>query len=173
MDSRILWLPVAAVTVCQPAQATVYLTLEQAQALMFGNQALAPVPLALGAGDIASIEQQTGTRYYPGALRAWKGPEGYFYTDAVVGKHDLISYAVAVGLDGKVRQVEILDYRESYGGEVRSSAWRRQFVGRSHADPLRIGKDVQNISGATLSCAHVTDGIRRLLAIHAIAFPDH
>jgi len=43
-------------------------------------------------------------------------------------------------------------------------------VGRSHADPVQIGQDIQNISGATLSCQHVTDGIRRLLALYELAF---
>jgi Na+-transporting NADH:ubiquinone oxidoreductase subunit NqrC len=65
--------------------------------------------------------------------------------------------------------VEILEYREAYGGEVRGEGWRKQFVGRSHADPVQISRDIKNISGATLSCQHVTDGIRRLLALYAIA----
>jgi len=36
---------------------------------------------------------------------------------------------------------------------------------------VQIGRDIRNISGATLSCQHVTDGIRRLLAVcaHTIA----
>jgi Na+-transporting NADH:ubiquinone oxidoreductase subunit NqrC len=72
-------------------------------------------------------------------------------------------------LDGKVRQTEILEYREAYGGEVRNARWRTQFMGRQHSDPVRIGRDIQNISGATLSCEHVTDGIRRILATYAIA----
>lgn len=173
LDSRILWLPVAAISVCLPAQAAVYLSVEQAQKLMFGDQELTPVPLALNAADIANIERETATHYYPGSLRAWKAADGYFFVDAVVGKHDLITYALALGADGKIRQVEILEYRESYGGEVRSAGWRRQFVGRSHADPVRIGRDIQNISGATLSCQHVTDGIRRLLAVYAIAIAGH
>jgi len=172
-DSRIVWLPVAAIAICQPAQATVYLTVEQAQRLMFGDGELTPVPLALSATDAATVERETGTRYYPGALRAWKAPDGYFFADAVVGKHDLISYAVALGLDGRIRQVEILEYREAYGGAIRGAGWRRQFTGRSHADPVQIGRDIQNISGATLSCQHVTDGIRRLLAIYAIAIAGH
>ena len=168
-DSRILWLPVAAVAICQPAQAAVYLTVEQAQALMFGDKALVPLPLALTTQDVATIERESATHYFPGSLRAWKAPDGYFFVDEVIGKHDLITYAVAIGTDGKVRQVEILEYRESYGGEIRSAGWRRQFTGRSHADPVQIGRDIQNISGATLSCQHVTDGIRRLLAIYATA----
>lgn len=92
--------------------------------------------------------------------------------DAVIGKHDLITYAVALTNEGKVRQVEILEYREAYGGEVRSNSFRKQFVGRSHADPVQIGHDIQNISGATLSCTHVTEGIRRLLALYDVALTD-
>jgi len=167
--SRIVLLPVAALVAGQPVQAMVYLSLEQAQELMFPAQALTPVALQLSAADIARVERETGTRYFAGALRAWRATEGYFFVDAVIGKHDLISYAVALSADGKVRQVEILEYREAYGGEVRNAAWRRQFVGRAHGDPVQIGRDIRNISGATLSCQHVTDGIRRLLAVYAVA----
>jgi|SRR5579862_2265230 len=167
--SRIVVLPLAAITLCQPAQAMSYLSVEQAQQLMFGSRPLTPLPLALNATEIGAIERDSGVKVYAGSLRAWKADDGYFFTDAVIGKHDLINYAVALSADGKVRQVEILEYREAYGGEVRNAGWRAQFVGRHHGDPLQIGQDIQNISGATLSCQHVTDGIRRLLSTYAIA----
>ena len=64
-----------------------------------------------------------------------------------------------------MRQIEILSYRESHGGEIRLPAWRRQFVGKTSAAPLRLGDDISNISGATLSCQHVTDGVRRIVAV--------
>jgi Na+-transporting NADH:ubiquinone oxidoreductase subunit C len=47
---------------------------------------------------------------------------------------------------------------------VKLPAWRNQFVGKSAADPVKIGADIANISGATLSCTHITDGVRRLVA---------
>jgi hypothetical protein len=168
-SSRIVWLPLAAVTICQPAQAMVYMSVEQAQQLLFGEHALTPLPLILSAADIAMIERESGSRYYAGAVRAWRADNGFLFVDAVIGKHDLINYAVALTNEGRVRQVEILEYREAYGGEVRGEAWRKQFVGRSHGDPVQIGRDILNISGATLSCQHVTDGVRRLLALYAIA----
>jgi hypothetical protein len=167
--SRIAVMPLAAICLCQPAQAMVYLSLEQAQHLMFGARPLAPLPIVLSAADIAAIERDSGVKVYAGSLRGWKADDGYFFVDAVVGKHDLIDYAVALTADGQVRQVEILEYREAYGGEVRNSHWRSQVVGRHHGDPVQIGRDIQNISGATLSCQHLTDGIRRLLATYAIA----
>ncbi len=167
--SRILVIPLAAAAVSSPAYAIVYLSVEQAQQLMFAGQTLAPVPLMLSTADIAGIERDSGVKVYPGSLRAWQAADGYFFTDSVIGRHDLINYAVALGGDGKIRQIEILEYREAYGGEVRNAHWRSQFAGRHHGDPVRIGRDIQNISGATLSSEHLTDGIRRLLATYAIA----
>jgi hypothetical protein len=158
----------AALVVCQSAHALVYLSVEQAQALMFPGQTLTPVPVVLSAADVAAIEKDSGVPVYPGSLAAWKTTTGYFFTDSVIGKHDLIRYAVALE-DGKVKEVEILEYREAYGGEVRNTRWLRQFVGLHHGDTVKVGRGIQNISGATLSSEHVTDGIRRLLATYAIA----
>jgi Na+-translocating ferredoxin:NAD+ oxidoreductase RnfG subunit len=168
-NSRIAYLSIASFAVCAPAQALVYMSVEQAQQLMCPGQSLSALPLRLSAEQISAIEQESGVKVYAGGLRAWKADDGYFFVDAVIGKHDLITYAVALDGSGKIRQVEILEYREAYGGEVRNAHWRAQFNGRHHGDAVRIGKDIQNISGATLSCEHVTDGIRRLLAIYALA----
>lgn len=168
-NSRILVIPVAAALAGSPAYAIVYLSVEQAQQLMFAGQTLTALPLALSAADIAAIERDSGVKVYPGSLRAWQAADGYFFTDSVIGKHDLIDYAVALSADGKIRRIEILEYREAYGGEVRNEHWRAQFVGRHHGDAVRIGRDIQNISGATLSSEHLTDGIRRLLATYAVA----
>jgi Na+-translocating ferredoxin:NAD+ oxidoreductase RnfG subunit len=166
---RMVLVPVAVVAACAPAHALVYMSVEQAQQLMFKDQQLTALPVTLSAADIAAIERDSGVKVYAGGLRAWKTEEGYFFVDAVIGKHELITYAVALTRDGKVRQTEILEYREAYGGEVRSAGWRQQFTGRQHGDPVRIGRDIKNISGATMSSEHVTDGIRRLLATYAIA----
>ncbi len=167
--SRLAFMPLTAICICQPAQAMVYLTIEQAQQLMFGARPLTVLPLVLSATDVAAIEHDSGVKVYADSLRVWKAADGYFFVDAVVGKHDLIDYAVALTAEGKVRQIEILQYREAYGGEVRNSHWRAQFVGRHHGDPIQIGQDIQSISGATLSCQHLTDAVRRLLSTYAIA----
>ena len=95
--------------------------------------------------------------------------QGFVVADEVVGKVELISYAVAVAPDGAVRQIEILSYRESHGHEIRLPAWRRQFVGKGTTAAIRVGEDINNISGATLSCSHVTDGVRRIVAVLALA----
>ena len=151
LDLR-LWTPLAAACAAAPAHATQYLSVEQAQRVLFPTaDAFAPASLA--------------------GLRAWAASRsgallGHVLVDEVVGKHELITYAVAIGTDGAIRGVEILDYREPRGGEVRDPRWRAQFVGKRRGAPLSLDEDIQNISGATLSCRHVTEGVRRLLEIY-------
>ena len=40
--------------------------------------------------------------------------------------------------------------------------WRAQFLGKDDSEHLKLDEQIKNISGATLSCRHVTDGINRL-----------
>jgi hypothetical protein len=79
----------------------------------------------------------------------------------------LITYSLALDASGKVLELEVLDYRESHGGEVRLPAWRRQFNGKSVADVPSLDREIRNISGATLSCRHLTEGLQRLLRLYA------
>jgi hypothetical protein len=104
--------------------------------------------------------------------RIWKALSGgrlagYFFVDHVIGKHLYIDYSVAVGADGRVRRVEILTYRESYGFEVANAGWLAQFTGKTGGSALAVGQDIRNISGATLSSRHVTEGVKRILAYYA------
>ena len=133
--------------------------------------AFRPQPLALNAAQMQQIEKLSGLPARSVNWRvvgAFKGDAllGYMVLDDVTGKFELISYAVGLNPDATVKQVEVLTYRESHGGEVRLPAWRRQFVGKSATGGgLAIGEGIANISGATLSCTHLTDGVRRIAAI--------
>ncbi len=147
-----LWIPLALVSAPAPVLATQYLTLAQAQKQLFPDA---------DAFVARPIETQQAWIAKRGSTSL-----GYVFLDNVIGKHELITYALGVGADGAVRGVEILDYRETRGGEVRDPRWRAQFVGKTSASPLRLEDDIQNISGATLSCRHVTEGVRRLLALY-------
>jgi len=92
---------------------------------------------------------------------------GVVVFDSVIGKFELIDYAVGIATDGKISNVEILTYRESHGYEVRLPGWRRQFVGKGAESALRVSDDIANISGATMSSTHLTDGVRRVVAVVA------
>jgi len=89
---------------------------------------------------------------------------GYALTGDVAGKDRPITVMVATDTAWRVRAVEILAYREAYGGEVRQESWRRQFVGKTPDDPVRWGREIRNISGATISARSVTRGVKTALA---------
>ena len=159
----------ASAVVAAPAAATTYFTVEQAQQKLFPGQALAPVPVTLDAAQAAAIQKASGVRVRDRVLRVWHAPNGgWFYLDQVLGKHEMITYAVALDASGAVSGVEILDYRETYGDAIRNPKWRAQFTGKRFGARLKLDQDIVNLSGATLSSAHVTDGVRRLLATHAL-----
>lgn len=108
-------------------------------------------------------------------FRALRGAEaqGYVFVDEVIGKQDFITYALAIDAQGRTSAIEVLAYRESHGGEIRNAAWRRQFAGREGLGQLRFGADIRNIAGATLSCEHVTAGVRWLVALWQVALRPH
>ncbi|MGZ5268153.1 MAG: FMN-binding protein [Caldimonas sp.] len=147
-----------------------YLSAELAARLMFPNaDRFEAREVVLDAAQLQALDasgvRARSARWPVAIARRGTATLGYVVADSVVGKFELIGYAVGIGVDGAVVQVEILSYRESHGGEIRLPAWRRQFAGKTAASPIRIGDDIANISGATLSCSHVTEGVRRIVAV--------
>jgi transcriptional regulator of nitric oxide reductase len=89
---------------------------------------------------------------------------GFAEVGNVIGKSEPITFLVAIGPDDRLKDVDILMYREPRGGEVAYEAWRKQFRGKTAADSVRVGKSIRSISGATISVHAVTAGVRRMLA---------
>lgn len=163
-----IWLPIAAISTS--VYATTYYTTEQAQQAIFAGEKMTPASVTLTDEQARKIEKMTDVNVRHNEIKAWRASGGgWFILDEVVGKHEFITYAIGLNADGSVKQIEIVDYRESYGYEVRNPEWRKQFVGKTTADPLKLNQDVRNISGATLSCRHIADGVKRVLATYAIA----
>ena len=174
MRTRFLLIPVATLGVVQPVHAEVYLSIEQAQTLMFPGASFTPEFRTLTKEQISAIEKASDTNVLNSDLKVWRvSTGGWFIADEVVGKHEFIPFALALDQAGAVKDIEILEYREAYGGQIREADWRAQFTGKDRTATLRLTKDIQNISGATLSSKHITDGVRRLLATHALLFADH
>ena len=166
----------SAVAAAAPAGAFAvdYLSAEQAEKLIFADaDRFETRELNLDATQLQALAAQgvraRSARWAVRVAERSGQPLGYVVSDEVIGKFELISYAVGIGLDGAVKQIEILSYRESHGGEVRLPAWRRQFICKTATSPLRIGDDIANISGATLSCTHLTEGVKRIVAVVALA----
>jgi electron transport complex protein RnfG len=122
--------------------------------------------VALDAGVKARLAHRLG--YTPArdsytifvALTAGK-VDGYAVIDDELGLHQPITFATRLTGRGVVDRVEIMVYREPRGDEVRDPRFRKQFEGKTAADPLRIDRDIDAVSGATVSSASLATGVRR------------
>jgi len=148
-----------------------YMSIETAQHTLFGQaERFDEIVLALNPDQKARVAGLAGPQPPHRSLRAWKAVRGddvlgYVFVDEVLGRQDMITYAVGIDRSGRLGALEVLSYRESHGGEIRGTAWRNQFDGREGLDHLRFGADIKNIAGATLSCEHVTQGVRWIAAL--------
>lgn len=95
--------------------------------------------------------------------------QGYGFTMNQIGKTKNITFMVTMDTKGTVIAVKILTFRESQGFEVKNKRWLAQFKGKDILSRLRVKKDIDNISGATMSSRAVTKGVARAIAIfHAL-----
>jgi Na+-translocating ferredoxin:NAD+ oxidoreductase RnfG subunit len=156
-------------SIAQVVYATQFMSVEQAQRAAFPQarefRAIAPPDVNL----TKSIGAAAGWSPRIWQARATDQLQGWLIVDQVLGKSELITYALALDAGGAVISVEVLDYRESHGGEIRLPAWRRQFVGKAAKDTSELTREIRNISGATLSCRHLTEGVQRLLKLYDVS----
>ncbi|HYJ18974.1 MAG TPA: FMN-binding protein, partial [Burkholderiales bacterium] len=132
LDMR--WLATVAIYAVAPqCVAAKYMSAEQARALVFpfADEFVAK-PVQLTPEQMQEIDKHSGvegrspTQYVWQALAKGK-PMGWFIIDQVIGKKELITYALGINLDGSVQQVQIIEYLEVYGSQVRYPNWRDQF----------------------------------------------
>ena len=160
-----------ALSPCPIVAAADYLAVDAAQKAVFPDaDAFQEIVMSLTPAQQQAAQMAAGPQPPHGMIRLWRATRdgnvlGYVFVDEVIGRQNLITYAIGVDNAGALRNLEIMAYRESHGGEVRNPAWRAQFNHRSSLDGLRFPTDIKNISGSTLSSEHITQGVRWLLAV--------
>lgn len=84
------------------------------------------------------------------------------------GKYRPITYMAGIDTTLRIVDVRVLIYRESRGGEIRHTRFLKQYRGKSLESPVRINRDIVNITGATISVNALNIGVRKALAVAAI-----
>ncbi len=94
-------------------------------------------------------------------------PLGYALIDHEIGKSFPITFMVVLNVDGTVRDVEIMVYREPRGWEVRYPSFMDQFTGKNADTDFRT---INSITGATLSVRAMVKGVARASAVYKILY---
>jgi len=94
---------------------------------------------------------------------------GYALIDHMIGKSFPITFITILNVDGTVRDVEIMVYREPRGWEVKYESFLKQFFGRNAQSDYR---EINSITGATLSVRAITRGVSKAAAAYKVIYLD-
>ena len=148
----------------------VYLTANQALGEIFAEAAATDtVTAVLSPAERGAIEKKMGQSLPSDTLVVFRPRDGagsllgYAVVAEEVGKYRPITFMVGTAPGLEVKGVEVLVYRESRGGEVRTTRFLRQYRGKSAENAIRTNKDILNIAGATLSVNALNHGVKRVL----------
>jgi Na+-translocating ferredoxin:NAD+ oxidoreductase RnfG subunit len=103
--------------------------------------------------------------YYVFVAKQGKDSIGYAIVCEEIGRDRPITFITAVNLNGSIKDVAVMMYRETRGREVHYAAFTNQFKGKSLQDPIQGQGDIRNITGATLSVRAMATGVRKAVAI--------
>ena len=156
-----------------PTSAKVFFSQQEALELTFPDaDRIESDTRVLSAEQVAAVEKQARSKldtriakFYVG----WKDDAvvGYAFIDVHTVRTLPEAFLVALDPDGSVTSMRVLAFHEPLD-YLPTQRWYDQFQQRSLRDPLRLGRDIHGITGATLSARAVTDSVRRVLALYRI-----
>ena len=116
------------------------------------------------------IEQRIGWKFPEDSFDLYIGEtgdkvDGYAMIHNTIGKYKHMTYMVGVDPLGNCTDVELLVFRDAKGSEVGKKRFNSQYDGKTVTDPIRINKDIINISGATMSVRSMNAGVKRVLVL--------
>lgn len=127
---------------------------QEAEIARFLGETFAQAPAAETlwiVGDLQPAVRSILDHDYPAArVRYWRGGTRTVWVLDEIGKEMPITVGIAID-KGTVERVKVLVYRESRGWEVKSPSFTAQFFGAKLDDGKKLNKQIDGISGATLS----------------------
>jgi len=146
---------------------------EEALALAFPGAVLTRREFVLTPAQAAQVkalaqrEAQAGAVAYEARRDGKLQGAGFFDTHRVRTQNE--TAMVAIGADGAILRVEVVNFREP-GEYLARPGWIRQFDRKRLDDDLALGRGVKALGGATLTATALTDASRRALALYQVLY---
>ena len=106
-----------------------------------------------------------------------KGPSGllgYCVESKVVSRSGPFKIRVLLDPQVYVKRASVISYPWGRGRDVRKRAFTSQFAGKGPGDPIQIGKDIDVMTGATISSNVMAEGVRGTIKlIELVMFFDN
>lgn len=124
----------------------------------FGTDLLIQI-IQFSDGDLSAIpDWKGGDKVY--TIRGEGGRSGFLLSTCSKGRYDLFDYSVVYSDTLSVLAVRVTAYRSSHGGAICSKGWLKQFQGYK-GEKIELGKDIDSISGATVSATSLVADMQR------------
>ncbi len=108
-------------------------------------------------------------------LRYWQHQQTSAWILEELGKDELITMGLIVK-GGLLQSVEVLEYRESRGGEIQHPFFTKQFINAhllNDSGQLKLDRHIDGITGATLSVRAMTKVTKVALFLHQKVTTNH
>lgn len=145
-----------------------YLTTEQFLTEHFSADIPKPLTLWLVKERAKKAEKILGHAPYKLRQQYWKQGNKTAWILEEIGKVEFITAGFVV-VDGSISHVRVLTYRESRGGEVHYPAFLKQYFGTRLQEDSFLDKNIDGISGATLSVRSMNRMARLALYYDALS----
>jgi Na+-translocating ferredoxin:NAD+ oxidoreductase RnfG subunit len=86
--------------------------------------------------------------------------QGFLLSTRAKGRFDYFDYSVIFSADLSVQGIMVTAYRSTHGAGICNKKWLEQFKGYSGGE-IKLGKEVDSISGATISATSMVSDIQR------------
>jgi Na+-translocating ferredoxin:NAD+ oxidoreductase RnfG subunit len=179
-----------ALVLVRPAAGVVLLTHDQALKQMFPDAAkVTPEVHVLTPEQAAAAKGQLGgkwTLYQSGSKEenlkevdsltfyvAMKDGKktGVALIETQPGKWGPVKYIVALDLTGKVANLAVMSYVEQRGKPIATRRFLDQFVGKTGQSAITVGKDIDAVSGATISSRATAFAVKKVVVLYGAVFP--
>jgi hypothetical protein len=78
---------------------------------------------------------------------------------------EYFEYFIIYNTEAEVQRIQIYNYQANHGQEVSSRGWLKQFIGFNTELELEVGKNIDGISGATISVYALTANVEYVTSL--------
>ncbi|MEN3186322.1 MAG: RnfABCDGE type electron transport complex subunit G [Atribacterota bacterium] len=91
---------------------------------------------------------------------------GYVFRVSTMGYGGMMVLLLGISQEGILTGIQVLEHQETpgLGSNITEEAFQNQFMGKSIDDPFEVKKDVQAVTGATISTNAVLRACRGVIA---------
>jgi hypothetical protein len=112
--------------------------------------------------EISDLNSPLGYLYIGRVNSCRAGGCAISYGDTLSGSFEYFDYLIIFDTTANIRSVKIFNYQSTHGQEICNRGWLKQFTGYNGDHKLEVGKDIDAISGATISVYNLTFDIENV-----------